>query len=100
MNKYPSPIIMTVFAFGCITIGILIAYFGLKYDMRSDSPPRVPVPVSPAGPGHIILSTMDLQRELNRRNHDVKLKVDGAYGALTQAAHERAIGDQYAKELR
>ena len=44
-------------------------------------------------------STMDLQRELNRRDPDLKLKVDGVYGPLTQAAHERAIGDQYAKEL-
>ncbi len=43
MNKYPSPVIMTVFALVCITIGVLIAYFGEKYD--ANSPPK-----SPAGP--------------------------------------------------
>ena len=50
------------------------------------------------GPAQL-MSTMDLQRELNRRDPELKLKVDGVYGPLTQAAHERAVGDQYAKEL-
>ena len=47
----------------------------------------------------IVMSTMDLQRELNRRDPKLKLKVDGVYGPLTREAHERAVGDQYAKEL-
>ncbi len=46
-----------------------------------------------------LLSTIDLQRELNRRYPKLKLKEDGVYGTATKAAHERAIGDQYAKEL-
>lgn len=45
------------------------------------------------------MSTMDLQRELNRLYPKLKLKVDGVYGPATKAAHERACGDQYAKEL-
>ena len=47
----------------------------------------------------VLLSTIDLQRELNRRYPDLKLEEDGVYGVLTEAAHVRAIGDQYAKEL-
>ncbi len=45
------------------------------------------------------MSTLDLQRELNRLYPKLKLKVDGVYGPATKAAHERACGDQYAKEL-
>lgn len=45
------------------------------------------------------MSTIDLQRELNRLYPKLKLKVDGVYGPATKAAHERACGDQYAKEL-
>ncbi len=63
------------------------------------SPPKSdPVPVSLAGPGRI-MSTVDLQRALNRIYPKLKLKVDGVYGPATKAAHERACGDQYAKEL-
>ncbi len=45
------------------------------------------------------MSTVDLQRALNRLYPELKLKEDGVYGSLTKAAHERACGDQYAKEL-
>lgn len=100
MNKYPSVLIITTFAMCCIITGILIVYFGEKHDKSFSSPSSsVPVPATQAGPGRIILSTVDLQRELNSRYPKLKLKEDGVYGPLTQAAHERAIGDQYAKEL-
>ena len=51
-----------------------------------------------AGPAQL-LSTIDLQRELNRRYPKLKLAEDGVYGPATEAAHVRAIGDQYAIEL-
>ncbi len=51
-----------------------------------------------AGPV-LIMSTIELQRELNKRYPDLKLEEDGIYGPLTEAAHVRAIGDQYAAEL-
>ncbi len=57
----------------------------------ADSPSVAPV--------HI-MSTIELQRELNRRYPKLKLEEDGVYGPATEAAHVRAIGDQYAKELR
>ncbi len=47
-----------------------------------------------------IMSTVELQRELNRRYPKLKLKEDGVYGVATKAAHERAYGDQTAIELR
>lgn len=50
------------------------------------------------GPVHI-MSTIELQRELNRRYPELKLEEDGVYGPATEAAHVRAIGDQYAREL-
>ena len=59
-------------------------------------PPSGPVPAALAGPGRI-MSTVDLQRALNRLYPELKLKEDGVYGPLTKAAHERACGDQYAR---
>ncbi len=99
MNKYPSAIVLMLYGVACITIGALLVYFGEQYDKSSFSPPDVPALVSSAGAGRHITSTMDLQRELNRLYPKLKLKVDGVYGPRTQAAHERAVGDQYAKEL-
>ena len=58
MNKYPSPVIMTAYTFACITVGILIMYFGEKYDNRF-SPPRVPVPAALAEPGHTFEDLLD-----------------------------------------
>jgi len=61
--------------------------------------PRVGVEVTPMEAPAQLLSTIDLQRVLNRRYPDLKLAEDGVYGPATEAAHVRAIGDQYAKEL-
>lgn len=85
-------------AMGCLIILTVAATLWIVREVNVFSP-RVPVPVSTAGAGRIIISTIDLQRELNRRDPELKLKEDGVYGPLTQGAHERAIGDQYAKEL-
>ncbi len=65
----------------------------LTFSPPSESGADIPQP-----PAHI-LSTIDLQRELNRRYPDLKLAEDGVYGPATEAAHVRAIGDQYAKEF-
>ena len=46
-----------------------------------------------------LISCLDLQRELNRRYPELKLKEDGICGKATQAAWDRAVGDQYAMEL-
>lgn len=88
-------------AMGCLiilTVGATL-WIVRETELLHRSPPDVPASVSSAGAGRRIISTMDLQRELNRRDPELKLKEDGVYGPLTQAAHERAIGDQYAKEL-
>lgn len=100
MNKYPSPVILMLYGVVCITIGAALVYFAERYDKNVFSPPEPGLADSRSvGPAHI-LSTMDLQRELNRRYPKLKIKEDGVYGLATKAAHERAIGDQYAKELR
>lgn len=49
--------------------------------------------------GPALISTLDLQRELNRRDPKLKLVEDGVCGRVTQAAWDRAIGDQYAVSL-
>ncbi len=46
-----------------------------------------------------IMSTMDLQRALNRQYPEAKLAVDGVYGPATRFWHNRASGDQIAIEL-
>ncbi len=53
MNKYPSAIVLMLYGVACITIGAAIVYFGEKHD-RVSPPPRVPVPVTLAGPGRIM----------------------------------------------
>ena len=81
-----------------ITIGLLMA---ASYYIGSETESFLPSAVAVSNPSTaIVISTMDLQRELNRRDPELKLKVDGVYGPLTRAAHERAVGDQYAKELK
>ena len=61
----------------------------------SPSEPGADIPQPPVQ----LLSTIDLQRELNRRYPELKLEEDGVYGPATEAAHVRAIGDQCAIEL-
>jgi len=67
----------------------------VRKTFSSPSEPGADIPQSPVH----ILSTIDLQRELNRRYPKLKLAEDGVYGPATEAAHVRAIGDQYATEL-
>ena len=103
MNKYPLVTAKAKQAASIICFCLLFAVILPIIAMVVFSPPE---PVAsqvnspsdtPEAPAHIIISIMDLQREINRR--DLNLKVAGRYGPLTQAAHEIAIGDQYAKKL-
>ena len=52
----------------------------------------------PGAPAHII-STMELQRELNRRNPKAKLEEDGICGPATQAEWDAQCNTQIAIEL-
>ena len=91
MNKFwhDLKIIITVFFLMAASVAIVNVF----------SPPESGSAGSQSvGPAQF-MSTIDLQRELNRRYPDLKLKEDGKYGPATKAAHERAIGDQYATEL-
>lgn len=100
MNKYWHDIKIIVTVFFLMVLSVAITLWIVRETRGFSSlPSSVPVPVSSAGAGRIMLSTIDLQRELNRRYPELKLNEDGVYGPLTQAAHERAMGDQYAKEL-
>ena len=100
MNKYnisPEAYKATQLIMTCIIMGLCLwAAYGIVKVFSPSSESGL-AGASSVGPAQF-MSTIDLQRELNRR--DLKLKEDGVYGPLTQAAHERAIGDQYAKELR
>ncbi len=118
MNKYPSPIVLMLYGVACMILGAMLFDYGSRVDRsvlpsselgsvgalstgpahKSFSSPSSVVAVSNQSTATII-STMDLQRELNRLDPKLKLKVDGVYGPRTQAAHEAAVGDQYAKEL-
>ena len=91
--KQATQLIMT-----CVIAGLCSwAAYGI---VKTFPPPESVADISQIeAPDHIIISIMDLQREINRRYPDLNLKVDGRYGPLTQAAHEIAIGDQYAKKL-
>ena len=101
MNKYnisPKAKQATQLIMTCIIAGLCLwAAYGIV-KVFSPTQSRVPAGSQSVGPAQF-MSTIDLQRELNRRYPDLKLKEDGVYGPATQAAHERAIGDQYAKEL-
>ena len=100
MNKFWHDIKLIITVFFLMVSSVAITLWVVRETQGFNAlPSSVPVPVTLAGPGRIIISTMDLQRELNRLYPKLKLKVDGVYGPLTRAAHERAVGDQYAKEL-
>ena len=92
MREYPKTVLVMVLVVACTAFVMEVLH-------------RSPPPTSPGSAGSQsvgpaqFMSTMDLQRELNRRYPDLKLKEDGKYGPRTQEAHERAIGDQYAKDL-
>lgn len=47
----------------------------------------------------VIISCLDLQCELNRRDPNRKLKEDGICGPATMAAWDEAVNTQYALEL-
>ncbi len=108
MKAYPKIMLVTIIATVCFALTLCVVnafHHPSGAGMANDAVPafisdflpnRDPVPAALAGAGRII-STMDLQRELNRLFPELKLKVDGVYGPLTQAAHERACGDQYAR---
>ncbi len=92
MREYPKAVLVMV---------LVVACTAFVMEVLHRSPPKQEPGSAGAqsvGPAQL-MSTMDLQRELNRLYPELKLKVDGVYGPLTRAAHERAIGDQYAKEL-
>ena len=92
-----------------IVIFVMILAFSLREPGAEVSQAEAPVHNSFSSPSSEVgvdssapaffMSTLDLQRELNRRYPKLKLKVDGVYGPATKAAHERACGDQYAIEL-
>ncbi len=91
MNNYPKSILLSV---------LVIASIAFIVEVLNRLPSNeLGLVVSTAAAPVQLLSTIDLQRELNRRYPKLKLKEDGVYGTATKAAHERAIGDQYAKEL-
>ncbi len=92
-----KPVILSALMLVCIAFGAALVPVCEQLDRRFSSPSSI-VAVSNQSTATII-STMDLQRELNRLYPKLKLKVDGVYGPRTQAAHEAAVGDQYAKEL-
>ena len=99
MNKYWHDLKMIVVVFFLMVSSVAITLWIVR-EVEVFSPPqsRVSADGAPAGPAQF-MSTMELQRELNRLYPKLKLKVDGVYGPRTQEAHERAVGDQYAKEL-
>ena len=91
MNKFQS-----IKALLGIVIVILVTRWA-TLEAHDFSPSGAGPVLQNAGP--VLLSTIGLQRELNRRYPKLKLAEDGVYGPATEAAHVRAIGDQYAIEL-
>lgn len=91
MSSYPKSILIMISIVACTAFVVELLHRLPSYGPVAN--------VAPTAAPAQLMSTIDLQRELNRLYPDLKLKEDGVYGPLTQAAHERAIGDQYAKEL-
>lgn len=99
MNKFWHDIkILTVVIFLMVSSVAITLWIVRETQGFTSLPSGVGAEVSHAAPT-FLLSTIDLQRILNVLYPDLKLKEDGVYGPATKAAHERAIGDQYAKEL-
>lgn len=92
-----KPVIIAALMIVCIAFGVALVPVCERLDrvFSSSGMGSVSHDVGP-----VLLSTIDLQRELNRRYPDLNLDEDGVYGPATEAAHVRAIGDQYAAELR
>lgn len=96
MSKYNW--FLSGIVFGCIFSLIVLTIF--QADFSSPSGPGQSQTIYPNdSDGPALISTLDLQRELNRRDPKLKLVEDGVYGNATRAAHEQALGNQYAVEL-
>ncbi len=93
-----KPVIISALMLICIAFGVALVPVCERLDRHFSPPEPGPATSQVVGPVQL-LSTIGLQRELNRRYPKLKLDEDGVYGILTEAAHVRAIGDQYAKEL-
>jgi len=99
MNKMLRDIItiITVICLMCLTFSTTL--WGLKEykKMMGFSSPTSEVGVDSSAPT-FFMSTLELQRELNRRDPTLKLKEDGVCGKATQAAWDAAVNTQYALE--
>ena len=98
MNKFWHDIKIIVTVFFLMVSSVAVTLWIVR-EVNVFSPPELgPAGSQSIGPAQF-MSTIDLQRELNRRYPALKLKEDGKYGPRTREAHEKAIGDQYAKEF-
>ena len=87
MKHSPLIILVMVFAVTVLTVMILMLFHH----------PSSEVDASELSASAFI-SCLDLQRELNRRHPELKLKEDGICGRATQAAWDTECGNQYAIE--
>ena len=100
-NKLKDDIIkiITVLCLMALSFSATVWAAGHYADFMDFSSPSSTVAVSDESAAIDLISCMDLQRELNRRDPNLKLDIDGDCGTLTQAAWDKAMGHQYAKEL-
>ncbi len=87
MTKYPSPILIMLACVACFTVGILI---GKVFLPPTESGAEVAPTEAPA-----LISCVELQRKLNRRNPKANLVEDGVCGELTQKEWDSQCGTQY-----
>ena len=98
MNNFMQSLKVATAMACLIILTVAVTLWLVREEVFSPPQSRVSAGAPSVGPARF-MSTIDLQRELNILYPKLELKVDGVYGPRTQAAHERAVGDQYSKEL-
>ncbi len=87
---------MKVFYNTIISLSAALILLGM---VKFSHPSGLGLSGSPSAAQAHIMSTQELQRELNRRYPEAKLIVDGKCGRETQRWWDRAYGDQTAISL-
>ncbi len=94
MKHYPTAILLMVSTVLAIAMAISVRY---SFKIHTNFSPPEPGVSSPQD-GPALMSCLELQRELNRRDPKLKLAEDGICGPATMAAWNEVVFNGYALE--